>query len=394
MNRVAIVGMGMADSLGFTPDECWAKMLDPHDYSADVPELLDDEYCKVKRGAVIDWDRFSQLFDDTYNRKEMRAMTNAQKLMLYTTEQALKSSGLPIEKEVAVIQSTVSNDTEMLEQYYDSIYKQRPVNIRKAVNRIPDIGNHHICQRYGFEGMSTSTFSSCASGLNAIDYGMRIAEDYEYVVVGGSDAGCFGMGVKYFTLLQATGSKSMPFDDDREGFLMGDGGATLILMDESKLWKYGVKPIAWLYKAGGSSDGADLTAPDGAGSIRAMKKALKNADIQKVDAVCGHATSTPIGDPVEYTAVWETLGEVPLWAPKGKIGHTLAGAGVIETIYCILAMQNRKIPHIQNLNKSTLDFYKMLVTKNTGFVSHTPRMLNNSFGFGGKCMSQVVELNV
>lgn len=391
MKKVAIVGFGMADVLGFDPESCWTKMLDDKDYSSDVPQLIDDEYCSVKRGGVIDFAEFNKLFDESWNRKEMRSMTNAQKLMLYTTDQALKMAGLEPHPDVAVIQSSVSNDTEFMEEYYPSVYYQKHTNIRKAVNRIPDIGNHHICQRFGFRGMSTSTFASCATGIVSIDYAMRIAEDYEYVVVGGADAGCFGMGIKYFTLLQATADKSMPFDDERDGFMMGDGGATLILMTEEKVKERGMTPIAWLYPAGGASDGVDLTNPDGDGSIRSMKKAMRYVD--KVDAVCAHATSTPNGDPVEYKAVYDTFGSIPTWAPKSKIGHTLAAAGVIETVYSILAMQHGVLPHIQNLNNCSFDEHKMLVMKNTDLVSDKPRIINNSFGFGGKCMSQVVELN-
>ena len=395
MNRVAIVGFGMADVLGFDPETCWAKMLDDNDYSSEVPDLIDDEYCSVKRGAVIDYAELNKRFDDSFNRKELRSMTNAQKLMLYTTDQALKMAGVDPHPDVAVIQSSVSNDTEFLEGYYPAVYYQKNNNIRKAVNRIPDIGNHHICQRFGFRGMSTSTFASCATGIVSIDYAMRIAEDYEYVVVGGADAGCFGMGIKYFTLLQATADKSMPFDDERTGFMMGDGAATLILMTEEKVKARGLKPIAWLYGAGGASDGADLTNPDGAGSVTAMEKAIKNVQLDQYpscDAVCAHATSTPNGDPVEYKAIFDVFGQIPTWAPKSKIGHTLAAAGVIETVYSILAMKHEMIPHIQNLKHCSFDEHLMLVTENTKLVSDKPRMINNSFGFGGKCMSQVVEL--
>lgn len=391
MNKVAIVGFGMADVLGFDPETCWNKMLDPHDYSSEIPQLIDDPYCSVKCGAVIDFKELDKRFDDTFPRKEMRSMTNAQKLMLYTTDRAMKMSGLEPHPDVAVIQSSVSNDTEFLESYYPAIYEQKHTNIRKAVNRIPDIGNHHICSHFGFRGMSTSTFASCATGIVSMDYAMRIADEYEYVVVGGADAGCFGMGVKYFTLLQATADKSMPFDDERCGFMMGDGAATLILMSEEKAKAKGINVIAWLYPAGGASDGSDLTNPDGEGSIRSMTKAMRNVD--SVDAVCAHATSTPNGDPVEYIAISNMFGAIPTFAPKSKIGHTLAAAGVIETVYSILAMQNKTLPHIQNLRTCSFDDQDMLVYENTHLASSKPRIINNSFGFGGKCMSQVVELN-
>jgi 3-oxoacyl-[acyl-carrier-protein] synthase II len=387
MNKVAVVGYGMIDSLGNNPEDCFAKMLDDTDYSRVVPALENDPYCDVNRGGVLD--PASLVFDDTFNKKEMRSMTNAQKMMLYATEYAMKMSGLPRHEDVATLMSTVSNDTEFLEEYYPQVYEQKKGNLRKMVNRIPDMGCYHITDRFGFRGLSTATFASCATGIVTLDYGMRLVDEYEYIVAGGADAGCFGMGIKYFTSLQATANKSMPFDDNRQGFMMGDGCGVMILMSEAKVKEYGATVHAWLYPAGHASDGVDLTNPEGSGTRKAMRKAVKD---MKIDAICGHATSTPNGDPVEYAACVELFGDTPIWAPKSKVGHTLAAAGILESIYSILTMKHRTLPHIQNLEKCSFDDKGILVTENQPLPNKTLRTLNNSFGFGGKCMSQVIEV--
>jgi len=123
----------------------------------------------------------------------------------------------------------------------------------------------------------------------------------------------------------------------------------------------------------------------------ALDKALKNID--RVDVVSAHATSTPVGDPVEYRVITERFPNTPIYAPKSKIGHTLAAASILETIYAILSMKNKLIPHCQNMVECSYDTHKVLVRKPTKMIGDVLRTLNNSFGFGGKCASQVIEVN-
>ena len=189
--------------------------------------------------------------------------------------------------------------------------------------------------------------------------------------------------------------RSCPFDDSRDGFIMSDGGGCLILQSKEKAKEFGSTVHATLYPSGCASDALDMTAPDpdGGGARLSIQKALKNADFLPIDVVSAHATSTIIGDPIEYKVITENLGKVPIYAPKSKIGHCIGAASIVETIYAIESMKNNVIPHCQNLNECSFDELNCLVKTPSKYVNSGPRRtLNNSFGFGGKCVSQVIEV--
>jgi 3-oxoacyl-[acyl-carrier-protein] synthase II len=241
-------------------------------------------------------------------------------------------------------------------------------------------------------GTSFAIYASCASGLLSIDYAMRILDEYDYVIVGGADAGVFEIAMKYFASIGALGNTNSPFDDNREGFVMGEGAGVLILQNLEKVKQFSSTIHAKLYPVGSASDAFDLTSPakDGRGAKIAMEKSLKY--VTDIDVVSAHATSTPIGDPIEYDVISEKLPNVPIYAPKSKIGHTLAAAGILETIYSIESMKKGIIPHCQNMVKCSYDIHNTLVKTPTKIDKPILRTLNNSFGFGGKCACQVIEV--
>lgn len=219
-------------------------------------------------------------------------------------------------------------------------------------------------------------------------------------VVGCADSNIFFQLMKEFSIIGALGNHNCPFDDARQGFVMGEGSGCIILQSEKKVKEYGSKVYAKLYPAGYASDALDMTSPasDGRGAKHAIDKELKNAEILseyklEIDSISAHATSTPIGDPIEYDAISEFLNQVPIYAPKSKIGHALGSAGVLETIYAIESMRNNIIPHCQNLVSCSFDVNKSLVKTPMEYMKKTvKRTLNNSFAFGGKCISQVIEV--
>ena len=398
MKPVHVVGYGMSDALGTNPNECYEKMLDPIDYSREIPGMK--KQCEeifhlaIHRGAMHDEDRI--VMPEGFDKKMWRSMTNAQKMMSNTTEQAMRMAGLERKPNVATLASTVSNDTEGIDVYFEYIKYMKRGNARRAVNRIPDMGCMHITSYYGFKGLSTATFASCATGMVNIDYAMRLVDEYDYVICTAGDCANFPMGIKYFACLGALSNYSMPFDDRRAGFLMGDGGACMILQSEEKRKEFNSKSYAKLYQCGMASDAVDMVNPEGTGTRTSMIDALHHYGTGAVDYVCTHGTSTVAGDPVEYEAVSEVLPGTKMWAPKSKIGHTLAASGILEGCYAIESMRNGVVPHIQNLKECSLDVHGTLVRENEHFTMHNRKrsMLNNSFGFGGKCMSQVIEVEL
>jgi 3-oxoacyl-[acyl-carrier-protein] synthase II len=384
-----VVGYGMIDALGNNPGDCFLNALNNFDYNVELDFMGDH---KIQHGIRVD-DELLKVPEE-FTLKQRSVMTRAQQFALHATDQALKMSGLPLSKNVAVIISSVSNDVEFLDGNFQKLKDNKRVNPFKIVNRIPDIIPAHICTHYGFMGASYSIYASCATGLYTIDAGMRLLDEYDYVIVGGTDAGVFEIALKYFAGIGALGNHNCPFDDSREGFVMGEGCGVLILQSGEKVKEFGSTVHAKLYPVGAGSDAFDLTNPaeDGRGAKIAMDKALLGIDC--INVVSAHATSTPAGDPIEYKVVTERFNNIPIYAPKSKIGHTLAAAGILETIYAIVSMKNRLIPHCQNLVNCSYDVHDLLTRVPIEMIpaGKTLRTLNNSFGFGGKCVSQVIEI--
>jgi 3-oxoacyl-[acyl-carrier-protein] synthase II len=386
---VYVVGYGMIDALGNNPTQCWTNMVSGEDYSQDIPDLVDEQY-KIYRGYPV---TEQIVLPDNFSLKVSPTLTKSQKMAIHATNQALAMSQLPHSSNVAVIVSTVSNDVEDGPEIFTKVMSNKRNNPRRLVNRIPDMAPSHICSHFKFNGHAVAVYSSCSTGMTSIDYGMYLADEYDYVIVGGSDAGCNSLAMKYFAQIGALANESIPFDPNRKGFVMGEGAGILILQSEKKVAEYGSTVHAKLYPSGKANDATDMTspAPDGIGERIAILQALQKSKTDP-DFVCGHATATPVGDPIEYKAIVDTAGIVPTWAPKSMIGHTLAASGALETIYSILSMKNYMLPGIAR-TQNFEDEMNMLVKVNTQIRKNgTLTTLNNSFGFGGKCMAQIIEV--
>ena len=396
VNPAYVVGYGMVDALGNNPSDCFMNMV--NDYNP-VKQLDFMGEHKIQY-AIPCLHELS--LPEAFTPKITANMTRAQQMALHATEQALKMANLPHSSNVAVIVSSVSNDVEFLDGNFQRFKENKRVNPFKIVNRIPDMIVGQITSHYKFHGASLAIYASCATGMYSIDYAMRILDEYDYVIVGGADAGVFEMALKYFAGIGALGNQNKPFDTNREGFVMGEGAGILVLQCRDKVEQYKSKVHAKLYPVGSASDAFDLTSPatDGRGARLALEKAMSTIESDTIDMVSAHATSTPTGDEVEYNILKEELPGIPIYAPKSKIGHTLAAASVLECIYSILSMKNQVIPYCYNLNDAEYDTEDLLVKQPRSIVpehreEHHKKILrtvNNSFGFGGKCASQVVEV--
>jgi 3-oxoacyl-[acyl-carrier-protein] synthase II len=389
MQPVHVVGYGIIDGLGNNPSDCFLNSLNDKDYTVDLDFMIEQKL-QITRGIRVDDSGIS--LPKSLDEKSLRHMTRTQKIAIHAVEQAMNMSGLPMSSNVAVIYSSVSNDSESIEYMSDKFLNNKRAHPLIVLNRIPDIIASHICGHYGFMGTSFALMASCATGLLSIDYAMRLCDEYDYVIVGGSDAPVHGMAMKYFSALGALGNRNAPFDDSREGFIMADGAGVLILQSSEKVKEFGSRDYAKLYPVGSASDALSLTSPaeDGRGSKIAMKKALRY--VENIDVISAHATSTVVGDPIEYSVVSEMLPNTPIYAPKSKTGHTLAASGIIETIYAIESSKNGIIPHCQNLKNCSFDTNKTLTREPITINKEVIRTLNNSFGFGGKSASQVIEV--
>ena len=391
MNRVAVTGMGIIDTLGANPKECFDSMLDT--YYSHPPLFSHSRLEKHRQQPVFPVDR-SKLVIPELRPTVFKNLEHCNLFALHTVEQALKQSGVKHSENVGVIGSSITLGNYFAMDTWNSMISETGrVRPKLLLNCAKDFMSGFISQHYGYKGLNTCIQAACATSMFSIDYAMRYVDEYDYVVCVISDHGVEEADVGFFRQLGAIGTKSCPFDDDRDGFIMGEGSGAFILESEEKANKRNANIIAYLHTPGFGSDITSPTSPDpdGAGAKLSMRNALKNNDLgYYVSFVNAHGTSTPIGDEIEFNAIKEVLGNIPIVSNKSKIGHTMGACGIIEAIYTIKSLQSGQIPDNHNITKCSFDTDGMITDKNR--TTEGKIALNNSFGFGGKCASQVIEI--
>jgi len=351
-----------------------------------------------------------------FDRKEVRKYDLYAQYALIAADQAVTDSGInseSVDKErVGVIWASGIGGLETFENEIISFAKGdgtprfNPFFIPKM---IADIAAGHISIRYGFMGPNFATVSACASAANAM------VDAFNYIrlgfadafIVGGSEASITIGGVGGFNSMHAISTRnddpktaSRPFDKDRDGFVLGEGGCGLIFEEYEHAMARGAKIYAELVGGGLSGDAYHMTAPhpDGKGAMLAMRNALKDAGIrpEEIDHINTHGTSTPVGDIAEPRAIVDTFGEhaykISINSTKSMTGHLLGAAGAIEAIATILAIRNDIIP--PTINHFTDD---PEIDNNLDFTYHTAKKrvvnyaLSNTFGFGGHNASLIFK---
>ena len=388
MNRVAITGMGIVDALGSNPQECFDAMMDKT--YATPPTFQNSRLDRHKEQVVFPVDK-DKLVLPELRPAVLKNLEPATLFALHCVEQALAQSGVEHSDNVAVIGSNVTGGNHIVFDLYPILHSENGrAKPRQLLSTTKDFMAGYICQHYGYKGPNTSMYAACATSLFSIDYAMKFVDDYDYVVCTISDQGVNDTDVGFFKQLGAIGTHSAPFDDNRDGFIMGEGAGAFILESEDKAKARGANIIAYLYPAGFGSDGTSPTAPDpdGAGAKLSMKHALK--DHKDIAFVNAHGTSTPVGDEIEYNSIKQILGNVPIVSNKSKIGHTMGACGIIEAIYTIMSLKSGTIPDNHNITNCSFDNNGLVTSKNRTITG--TKALNNSFGFGGKCASQLIEI--
>jgi 3-oxoacyl-[acyl-carrier-protein] synthase II len=270
-------------------------------------------------------------------------------------------SKLPLElpESTAVIFST---QTDGLSNF-EGLHNGDRLPPKRVLSNGRDFLVGYINKLYGFNAVSTSMAAACATGLYNLEYGMRLLDEHEFVIVGSADAGTSKLSMDYFRTLNAIGTKSTPFDKDRDGFVMGEGGAAVVICSKSTIIKYGLTPEAVVHDVQLTNDGlsGSLTDP--------------------------HGTSTPKGDPHEIEQIANLVPWLPIVSFKSMLGHTIGTSGLLEMLHAIIHIKSGVVPANRNL-ESSID--------NRCIVDHMETekkfFINNAFGFGGKCASAFVEV--
>jgi 3-oxoacyl-[acyl-carrier-protein] synthase II len=262
---------------------------------------------------------------------------------------------------------------------------------------ISDIAAGQIAIRWGLKGPNYATVSACATSSHAIADALMLVQrgDADMMICGGSEAAVCPMGVGGFNAMQALSTRndspetaSRPFDKDRDGFVMGEGGGAIIIETLEHAQKRGAKIYAELAGFGLTDDAHHITAPSLDGPTRSMKLAIKDAKLQPedIDYLNAHGTSTPHNDRNETAAVKEVFGEhaykMAISSTKSMTGHLLGAAGAVEAVATILAMKNSKVPPTINYTTSDPDC-DLDYTPNKPAERKINAAISNTFGFGG-----------
>ena len=403
LKRVVVTGLGALTPLGKTTEELWNGLINGVS-SADKITNFDASNFKTQFACEL------KNYDakDYFDRKEARKYDPYAQYGIISAMEAIKDSELDLDKfdhdRGGVIWASgiggLNTFTEEISQFAISggTYRFNPFFIPKM---IADIAAGNISIKYGLRGPNFATVSACASSANslidALNY-IRLGFA-DLFVAGGSEAAITLCGIGGFNAMHAISTRnddpltaSRPFDKDRDGFVLGEGGASLIFEDLDHAKKRGAKIYAEVVGCGLTADGYHMTAPhpDGYGAMKAMEFALKDAKINKdkIDHINTHGTSTPVGDISEPKAIVRLFGEhaykIAINSTKSMTGHLLGAAGAVEAIASILAINNSFIP--PTINHFTDDpgiDNRLDFTYHKGKERNIEYALSNTFGFGG-----------
>ncbi len=409
--RVVVTGLGALTPIGNTVPEYWDGLINGVS-GADFIKQFDPTKFKTKFACELK--NFDPL--EFLDRKEARKLDRFSQLAVISADEAVKSSGLDAEglnkDRIGVIwASGIGGMITFIQEMKDfnagdGTPRFNPFFIPKL---ILDIASGHISMKYGFRGPNFATVSACASSTNAlIDAFTYIRTGKaDAIVTGGSEAVVTEAGIGGFNAMKALSERnddpktaSRPFDLDRDGFVLGEGGCAVILEEYEHAKKRGATILAEMCGGGMSADAHHLTAPhpEGLGVINVMRNALDDAEMQpeEVDYINVHGTSTPLGDVAELKGIQEVFGEhaykVNISSTKSMTGHLLGGAGAIEAVASIKAVMHDMIP--PTINHFT-DDPAIDPRFNLTFGKAQERTVNvavsNTFGFGGHNASVIFK---
>lgn len=412
LKRVVVTGLGAVTPIGNNVNDYWNALI--NGVSGAAPITLFDA-SKFKAQFACEVKNFNP--ENYVDRKEARKMDRFAQLGIAASTEAVTDAGLDKEgshnpDRVGVIWASGIGglDTFLTEcgnfVKGDGTPRFNPFFIPKMIS---DIAAGLISMRYGFRGPNFCVVSACASSTNAMidafNY-IRLGKA-DAIITGGSEAVINEAGVGGFTAMHAMSTRndspqtaSRPYDKDRDGFILGEGGAGLVLEEYEHAIKRGAKIYAEIVGGGMSADAHHLTAPhpEGLGAMNVMLNALNDAEIQAsaIDYINTHGTSTPLGDIAEVKAIQKVFGEhayqLNISSTKSMTGHLLGAAGAVEALACIMAVQHGIVP--PTINHFTDDpeiDNRLNFTFNTAQKRNIEYALSNTFGFGGHNACVIVK---
>ncbi|MBN2890508.1 MAG: beta-ketoacyl-ACP synthase II [Bacteroidales bacterium] len=403
LKRVVVTGLGAITPIGKTVPEYWDGLKNGVSGAAPMTRF-DTELFKTKFGCEVkDYNP-----TDYFDRKEARKLDLFTQFAIIAGTEAVLDSKLDLENinkdKAGVVWASgiggISTLSEDVIEYANNglVPRFNPFFIPKIIN---DIAAGHLSIKFDFRGPNFSTVSACASSSHAI------IEAYHYIklgkadimLCGGSEAPLNPPSVGGFNSMHAISTRnddpktaSRPFDVDRDGFVMAEGGAAIVIEEYEHAIKRGANIYCEIVGIGATADAHHITAPhpEGRGAAKVMEVALEEGGvkIEEVDYINVHGTSTPLGDIAEPLAILKVFGEhaykLNISSTKSMVGHLLGGAGAVEAIATILSMKNNFVaPTINVFNRDPQIDPKLNLTENVGQHREINVAISNTFGFGG-----------
>ena len=399
-HRVFITGIGVVSPLGLDAETTWSGLVSGRS-GIDLITAFDTEGFDTSFAAEV------KGFDaeDYLDRKDARRMDRFAQLAAVAAQQACKDAHLNRESmdpyRVGVIIGSGIGGIITLSQQFEVLSQRGPKKVTPFLipMMLADMASAQVSMVTGSMGANYCLVSSCSSGADALGQGWEMVRrgQEDVVLAGGSEAPVYPIAVAGFNALRALSRNnenpqqaSRPFDANRDGFVMAEGSAVLVLESQESAERRGVAPLAELRGYGATSDAHHLTepSPTGESAANAVTLALKNAGVEpsQVDYINAHGTSTPLNDRQETKAIKLALGDaayrVPISSTKSMTGHLLGAGGALEAAICVMAMRNGTIPPTINLHEPDPEC-DLNYTPNEPVSQKISVAMSNSFGFGG-----------
>ena len=396
--RVVVTGIGLASPLGNDLATAVAALREGRHGIVTMPKWAEVQGLSTRLAGVAKDVPF-----DGYPRKKTRSMGRVALLATYATERALADAGIGSDAtslpEVGLAYGSTSGSSTAQEEFCRTLFARGGMRGIPSTSYLKFMSNTcvvNLANFFGIQGRVISTCSACTSASNAIGYGFEAIRSgqLDVMICGGAEEMHFTHAV-VFDILYATsrhfndrpGEASRPFDSARDGLVIAEGAATLILEEEERARSRGAHIHGEVIGFGTSCDGQHVTQPSAHGMATAMKNALADARVSadQVDYINAHATATDIGDITESQATLAVFGErVPISSTKGHTGHTLGACGGIESAFCLAMMNERFLAPTKNLDKPDPRCAPLrYVRKEAVDASDLTIMMNNNFAFGG-----------
>ncbi len=406
-NRVVVTGLGCISPLGNNVPNSWEACINGKSGIDRITKFDPELYrCQIA-GEIKNF-----ILPEIIPVKEAKKMDLFIHYSIAATEEALKDSGLEInediENDVGVSMGVGIGGLGCIEKYTKILIENGPKRVSPFFipMTLSNLAPGYISLLFGAKNYTACSVSACTSSNHAIGTAARTIErgDAKVVIAGGAESSVTPLGIAGFASMHALSTRndepskaSRPFDIDRDGFVMGEGSAMLILEDYEFAQQRGARIYCEITGYGFSSDAFHVTSPSAEGPARAMEMSLKDSglDPNDVDYINAHGTSTPVGDINELKAIKMALGressqQLSISSTKSMTGHLLGAAAAIEAIFTIKALHHNFVPPTINIENIDPDC-DLDVTPNSGKSKELSVAMSNAFGFGGTNASIIFQ---